>query len=160
MSWNSTIADKWEDGFMEAKIYAQNNGTLLVPVSYVSESGYKLGSWLQRQNKLLKNEELLPERKKKLDSLGVEWIRKDPWMLRYEVLLKYYSETGTLSIPNDLVYDGVWIGKWLSSQKKYYQNRTVLNDEQRALIAKLINGEKTHTRRIESSSFYSRATLN
>ncbi len=160
MSWNPTVADKWEDGFKEAKIYAQNNGTLLVPVSYVSESGYKLGSWLQRQNKLLKNEELLPERKNKLDSLGVEWIRKDPWMLRYEVLLKYYSETGTLSIPNDLVYEGVWIGKWLSSQKKYYKNGTVLNDEQRALIAKLINGEKTHTRRIESSSFDSRATLN
>lgn len=137
MIWTDNITNKWEIGIKEAEKYAKKNGTLLVPVTYVAPSGYNLGAWLQRQNKLLRENKLSVERKKQLDSIGVVWIRKDPWMIRYDAVLSYFNEFGTLNISQAIVFDGVWLGKWIIKQKKLYEQNTGLTPNQRALLEKL-----------------------
>ena len=102
----------------------------------VSSSGYNLGVWLLKQNQLLKEGKLSEERKCRLDSLGVEWIHKDPWLFRYELVSKYYEENQTKYIPSTVVVEGVWIGKWIISQKKMYEQDR-LTKEQKALLDKL-----------------------
>lgn len=136
MVWVEGIDTKWEKGFSEACEYALKHKTLIVSNTYVSPSGYNLGTWLARQNKLYKEGKLLEERKRRLDSLGVEWIHKDPWLFRYELLLKYYEDNQTIDIPQNVIIEGVWLGKWIATQKKVYEQGR-LTEEQKKLLEKL-----------------------
>lgn len=136
MIWSSNIENKWEKGFSEAREYAIKHKTLIMNNTYVSPSGYNLGVWLVRQNKMLKEGKLSLERKQRLDNLGVEWIRKDPWLFRYDLVIKYYEENQTIDIPQAVIVEGVWIGKWVITQKKMYEQGR-LSKEQMELIDKL-----------------------
>ena len=136
MIWNSNIDNKWEKGFSEAREYAQKHKTLIISVDYVSPSGYNLGVWLIRQNRLFKDGKLSEERKKRLDSLGVEWVHKDPWLFRYGLLNKYYEDHQTLDIPQTVVVEGVWLGKWIDRQRKMYEQGR-LSEEQKELLDRL-----------------------
>jgi len=135
MIWTDNVTNKWETGIKEAKFYMEKKGDLLVPVAYVSPSGYKLGAWMQRQNKLLRENRLLNDRKAMLDAISPSWIRKDPWQIRYEAVLSYYKEHNTLSISQNEVVDGVWIGKWILQQKRLYDRNEGLTEEQRHLLS-------------------------
>ena len=44
---------------------------LFTGLSFLTEDGFKLGSWVDRQRS--KKENMRPERKKKLNLLGFEW---------------------------------------------------------------------------------------
>lgn len=137
MIWEATLDYKWEQGFSEATAYFEKNGNLNVPVEYETQSGFKLGTWIQRQRRCGRKVrgQLSEERRARLDSIGMVW--DDQWMIRYKAVLDYYKENGNISIPQTYVKDGLWLGKWLSTQKKCYLNNTVLSVEQRALIAEL-----------------------
>lgn len=137
MVWTDNVTNKWEAGVKEAEIYMAKNGNLLVPTAYVSPSGYNLGAWMQRQNKLYRETKLSPERKSALDEISPTWLRKDPWMIRYDALLSYYKEHGTLTISQSEIVEGVWIGKWILQQKRLYDNNEVLTEEQRLLLSAL-----------------------
>ena len=144
MVWADGIDIKWEKGFSEAREYALKHKTLIMSNTYVSPNGYNLGTWVARQNKLYKEGKLLEERKQRLDSLGVEWIHKDPWLLRYDLLVKYYVVNQTKAIPQNVVFEGVWIGKWIAVQKKMYEQGR-LTERQKELLDNLpieiLNGE-------------------
>lgn len=136
MIWSSNIESKWEKGFSEAREYALKHKTLIMSNNYVSPNGYKLGLWLARQNKVYKDGNLSEERKRRLDSFGVEWIHKDPWLFRYGLVVKYYETNQTIDIPQAVIVEGVWIGKWLTTQKKMYEQGR-LSKEQKELLDKL-----------------------
>ena len=135
MVWNSN-ENQWEKGFSEAREYAFKHKTLIMSNTYVSPKGYHLGTWLAKQNRALKEGKLLAERKSRLDSLGVEWIHQDPWLFRYSLVVKYYENNHTIDIPQSVVVKGVWIGKWISTQKKMYEQGR-LSKEQKDLLDKL-----------------------
>ena len=136
MVWSSTVDNKWERGFSEAREYSLKHKTLIMSNTYISPTGYHLGAWLARQNNVYKDGKLSEHRKERLDSLGVEWIHKDPWMFRYELVVKYYEENQTINIPHDTVFEGVWLGKWIYVQKKKYE-QGLLTEEQNKLLEKL-----------------------
>ncbi len=118
MEWEARISNKWEKGFREAENYVTQNGNLLVPTLYRSSSGFQLGAWIQRQRLVYKQNKINEERKIRLESIGMIW-EADTWENRFALVKQYYDENGTLSIPQNLVVNGVWIGKWIWSQKKY-----------------------------------------
>jgi len=73
-SWNP-FADKWEEGFRHLEEYVQSFGNVLVPKSYVSPDGYRLGGWVNEQRATRKR--LLSERKARLEALpGWVWSVK------------------------------------------------------------------------------------
>lgn len=136
MIWSGNIENRWEKGFSEAREYARKHKTLIMSNIYVSPSGYNLGVWLARQNKMLKEGKLSEKRKQRLDNLNVEWIHKDPWLFRYGLVSEYYEKNRTTYIPQNVVTDGVWIGKWIIAQKKMYEQGR-LSKEQTELMDKL-----------------------
>ena len=117
MVWSSNLENKWEKGFSEACEYALKHKTLITSSTYVTPNGYNLGTWLERQNKVYKEGKLSEERRRRLDSLGVEWIHKDPWLFRYGLVVKHYEDNQTIDIPQDVIVEGVWLGKWIITQK-------------------------------------------
>ena len=137
MVWESNVDSKWERGYAAARRYAETFGNLNVPDGYKTETGFVLKSWLQNQRKRYREGKLESERKERLDRIGMVWESGRGWFDRYEMVKQYYAKNGTVNIPQTYVENGVWLGKWLCAQKKYYRSNTVLTEEQRQLIAKL-----------------------
>ncbi|MCD7885010.1 MAG: Helicase associated domain protein [Lachnospiraceae bacterium] len=117
MIWTKVNDSKWDRGYQAAKEYGSVHGDLRVPARYVTEDGFRLGRWISSQRQAYLNKKLSGTRKEKLDAIGMVW-QADTWESRLELVKKWYRENGTLAIPQDTVADGVWIGKWLASQKK------------------------------------------
>jgi len=93
-----------------------------VPVSYVSPSGYKLGSWIADRREKGK-EKHSKEQQQRLDKLGMIWVKPDPWEVRYRLAQEYYEAHGNLNIPSKYRAEGVWLAKWVNEQKQIYAGK-------------------------------------
>ncbi len=136
MRWETNVDAKWERGYSDACHYVELFGNLNVPNGYKSESGLVLRQWLQNQRKRYQSGKLEKERKERLDKIGMIWKPDNGWLDRYEAVKRYYAENGTIYISQNYVADGVWLGKWIAMQKKYYKQGK-LTPEQRRLLEEL-----------------------
>lgn len=110
-----------------------------VPANYVTESGFKLGSWisnLRNNRKSHKNfASVSPDRIKRLDSIGMIWdVLGSIWEKHIEAAKRYYAEYGDLKPPKGYVDShGVKLANWLQTMRSIYiggtKNRS-LSDEQ------------------------------
>ena len=118
MVWNKRQEQAWNKGYHAARIYFEENGHLRVPTAYKTTDGFLLGKWIDRQRR---NEKISDSRKLKLDNIGMVWNKESSWDIRFKLAKAYFEENGSLNIPINYVSDGIWLGKWLSEQKKKYQ---------------------------------------
>ncbi len=121
MLWDCEYSRRWEEGYLEAKGHFEKFGNLDIRRSYCSPTGYKLGDWVSNQRETYQKGKLKLERKMKLDKLGIQWGKDDPWGYRYDLVKSYYEEHGNIKIPAKLVVSGVWLNKWLNEQKQIYR---------------------------------------
>lgn len=119
MVWDPKHNAAWNKGYSEALRYYGKHGNLDVPATFKTVDGFLLGKWIDRQRR---NKSISEARKSKLDEIGMIWEKNGSWEIRYALLKKYFEQNGNLSIPTTYVADGVWLGKWLSEQKKKYKN--------------------------------------
>ena len=117
MAWGGKHDRVWNANYNAAKNYYEVNGNLNVPPTYITADGFALGKWIDRQRH---NARLAPERRQKLDEIGMVWRKTDAWEVRYALAARYFRTNGNLDIKTDYVSDGIWLGKWLSEQKKKY----------------------------------------
>ena len=117
MDWMDRVDRVWENGFIEAKNYSEEYGNLSVPKNYRSKTDFPLGIWIQRQRSLYKNNKISENRIKRLTDVGMKW-NLDNWESRFNLVKQYYEEHGNINISQKEVIQGVWIGKWIVSQKK------------------------------------------
>lgn len=121
MLWENKYERQWNKGYGEASEYYEKNNNLNVPVSYISPSGFKLGEWIANQREAAYK--MKPERRKKLDSIGMVWKKSDPWETRFSLAEKYFNENGHLNVPAGYITEGVWLNKWLNEQKHIFYGR-------------------------------------
>ena len=117
MDWMDRVDRIWENGFIEAKNYSEEYGNLSVPKNYRSNSDFPLGIWIQRQRSLYKNNKIPDGRIKRLTDIGMNW-NPDNWEHRFDLVKQYYEEHGNINISQKEVIQGIWLGKWIVSQKK------------------------------------------
>lgn len=142
MIWEDAYTRQWEYGYGQAVKWYEAHGNLEVPAAYVDADGFALGRWLRRHT-----EEdpktgrpavcVTPERRAKLDALGMRWERADPWETRYQLARRYYEEHGDLHVPAGYVVEGVWLHKWLNEQKQIYQGNRAGKTLRAGQIARL-----------------------
>ena len=122
--WDSHLDFIWNRYFEKAKEYYEQHGDLNVPKDYVSD-GLKLGIWILRMRMAQANQRdtvVTPEKKAKLDSIGMIWsLHSEQWERNYLEAMHYYNEHGDLYV--DLRYmteSGFKLGYWVSRlrQKK------------------------------------------
>lgn len=135
MDWMDRVDRIWENGFIEAKNYSEQYGNLSVPKNYRSKTDFPLGIWVQRQRSLYKNKNISDDRIKRLTDVGMNW-NPDNWESRFKLVKQYYEEHGTINISQKEVVQGVWLGKWIVSQKKAMQEGK-LTHEQKELLKTL-----------------------
>lgn len=117
MDWMDRVDRIWENGFIEAKNYSEEYGNLSVPKNYRTTTDFPLGIWIQRQRSLYKNNKISEDRIKRLTNVGMNW-NPDNWESRFNLVKQYYEEHGNINISQKEVIQGVWLGKWIVSQKK------------------------------------------
>ena len=118
MRWTNRHNARWENGFEHAREYFRARHTLLVPPSYVSADGFKLGDWVANQREKYRAGTLGESQRDRLEEIGMPWELPDPWEVRYRLAERYYRENGNLNVPANYVADGVWLGRWLDEQRK------------------------------------------
>ena len=91
MIWGNRNDLLWEKGFASAKQYWEKHGRLPASPSYTAEDGYKLGGWIADQREKYRAGKMKPERKKRLDSLGMIWDPPAKDVRRRRI----YPSTGT-----------------------------------------------------------------
>ena len=114
MVWTGKFSRQWEAGFAAAKEYYETFGDLDVPAEYIAESGYRLGEWIRNHRE--GSIRITPERRKRLDAIGMIWEKEDSFSVRYRLAKDYFAEHGDLDVPAGYVVEGVWLEKWLSNQ--------------------------------------------
>lgn len=124
MIWDK-LTYKWERGYEAAWQYYAVHGDLEVPAGYVTEDGFRLGSWItaQRQNRKGGNKGALPlteEQVARLDRIGMDWDGKHvtSWERYYAAAKGYWEKNGSLDVPYDYVTEsGLKLGKWIGQQR-------------------------------------------
>ncbi len=88
MEWEDAYTRQWNYGYQQALKWHAAHHDLEPPAAYATEDGFPLGKWLDRHRMIDPHTgwraiQLTPERKAKLDALGMRWEKKpDPWEVR------------------------------------------------------------------------------
>ena len=128
MDWMDRVDRIWEKGFLEAKKYYETYGDLNVPVKYETDNLFSLGTWIQRQRNLYQKNKICDDRIKRLTDIGMKWSL-DNWKSRFNLVKQYYEEHGNINISQKEVIQGVWLGKWIVSQKKAMEEGKLTNEQ-------------------------------
>ena len=130
-SWDPH-AEAWEEGFTILKEYHKLNGDCHVSQKHV-QNGFRLGGWVgeQRQNKA----KLIPERVRRLDSLGFSWEPlNDRWEEAFTNLLKFYERKGHCRVPKNHIEQGFALGGWVGKQRS---KKSLLTPDRRQRLSSI-----------------------
>ena len=131
--------DPWQERYDLAQEYQEHYGNLEIPLSYKTENGIWLGSWLyrQRQYRRTNDPRLTPHHRKALDELlkdekprkttarrGKESLREKNWERNFQAACQYAEEHGNLLVPSNYVSgDGFRLGVWMSNLRAARKSR-------------------------------------
>ena len=121
--WNAMDA-KWEHFYAEAAAYFEKHGDLAFPKKYVTESGVRLGAWLENQRAAYQNGTLPAGKVKRLEAIGMLWEGRSArqWRQAYEAARQYFQEHGDLEVPYEYTTpDGLRLGQWVVRQRMAYK---------------------------------------
>ena len=103
MVWDNPTDYQWAAKFAEAKKYYEERGDLDADANHVTESGFRLGSWLanlRRWNNA--GARLTDARRRQMDSIGMVWDRNGQRFERnFALAREYFEEHGNLDVPKD-----------------------------------------------------------
>jgi len=122
---------KWNTHYELLKEYMLNNDNQC-PTSYLTISGIKLGSWINRQRQDKKKNKLSQDRITKLESLQ-GWVWEfdldEEWNTNYE-LLKEYMLNNNNQCPTQSyeTTDGIKIGFWIGNQRQNKKKNKLSQD--------------------------------
>ena len=144
MVWD-VFDKKWEQGFAAAAQYYADHGNLVMPVSYTTKDGLRLGIWIRNQKQTYANGTLQHEKAARLESIGIRWEQSNydfQWDRAYAAAKLYFEEKGSLNVPvGYITADGIALGKWVARQQYAYKypdkSNCRLTSERIALLDKV-----------------------
>lgn len=121
--WN-IVDSRWEYCYAEAARYYEQHGDLGFPKNYVTETGLRLGPWLENQRAAYLKGALPADKVQRLEAIGMLWEGRNDrqWRQAYQLAKQYYSAHGNLEIPYDYTApNGIQLGKWIIRQRMMYK---------------------------------------
>lgn len=119
----------WQQNYRRAKAYYKAHGNLLVPASYVDETGCRLGVWISNlraaRKKRPDSSQVTPQHIALLDEIGMEWdARTAKWEWAYARAAEYHAAHGSLLVPmNYKTEDGFCLGDWVRRMRDARQRQ-------------------------------------
>ena len=137
MTW-AAVSSQWEQNYREAADYFREHGDLLVPGTYVTPSGLKLGNWIAHLRMAKKgkgSQRITQDQIVRLEMIGMVWdVEEERWRAGYEAAKEYSRTYGNLFVP--LTYQapgGFDLGSWINLRRKQYKRGTLDQTKVRAL---------------------------
>ena len=130
----STTAS-WDYAYGLFKRYIKDNGHPFVPARHRTEENYRLGAWLAEQRGSYRQNNLLPERQKSLESIpGWKWEPLEVrWQNGFRSLAEYVKQNGNARVGQDYVCsDGYFLGRWAAGQRQRYRDGILSETKQKA----------------------------
>ena len=114
----------WMDRADEAEAYYKEHGTLSMSNTTVFSDGASMFQWVHHQKKLYKQGILSLYQQKRLESMGIHWIKpkkKAGWNMGYQHAEDFYNENGHLFVDRGYIAaDGFELGEWIHKQRDRY----------------------------------------
>lgn len=153
---------QWEMYFSAAEKYFKKHKNLMVPDSFVTKDGIRLGAWVYRMRSLYEKKDrtgLNEERIQRLEAIGMVWQnRKDNlWFSVYEEAKKYFEEHGNIDVPTGYkTEEGLRLGSWVMRQREYRQENKLASEKIELLNAIGMMWEKPRSweRRLDAVRHY------
>lgn len=140
MRWETQFEENWMKQYQAARDYYDLHGSLdHISTACQTPEEAALARWINRQQTSLQAPQrytcrLAEERIRLLSEIGIRSeAPSDPWDRNFAVLKEYQKEYHTLDLSQDVVYQDVWVGKWLSLQKKAHEDGTLSAEHTAAL---------------------------
>jgi len=123
---------RFDEGFAYADAYFKSYGNLNVKSTFITDDGFRLGTWVHTQRNRYKNKKLSADRIRRLEAIGMEWMPSaSSWENGFAHLKAYFEENGGAAVPAGYVCgDGYKLGTWVANQKS--RNRCGALPEARA----------------------------
>ena len=142
--WNPRKSGKqvwtqaWTKSFEHLRKYVESEGHAAVPATYVTDNGYKLGTWVRDQRHKYNKGQLSKEKQKALEQLpGWIWALERSgatWSDALTYLHEYVNREGHASVPfKYIMKDGYNLGTWVRDQRHKYNKGQLSKEKQKAL---------------------------
>jgi len=118
-TWDA-VASKWVERFEELRAISIATGTAIIPTAFVSESGTRLGQWVDSQRATFKKGKFEEEKVALLESLdGWGWgPKEEAFQAGIEAMTRYWEKrTGGVPDKNFVDDEGYPLGRFLADQR-------------------------------------------
>lgn len=128
--------EKWMNRAEEAGDYYEKHGTLSMPNTERFRNGKSMFQWVHHQKALYKRGELSKYQKKRLEEMGIQWIKPRKiigWDEAYKYAKTFYDKNGHLFVDKGYIErNGFELGRWIQKQREMYLglSQYSLNDKQ------------------------------
>jgi hypothetical protein len=123
----------WDETHDLLKQFNAREGHCDVPQSHI-ESGINLGRWVKDQRQLKKKEKLDPDREKRLEATGFEWVLPSPsWDKMFALLQQFKTREGHCSVAMRHTEDGIKLGVWVGNQRQLKRKQKLDPDREKRL---------------------------
>jgi hypothetical protein len=107
-----SLGVSWDEWFGQLQCYKKTNGHTNVELR--DPSG--LGVWVRHQREQSKNNQILAQRRSRLDEIGFEWNSLESrWEKMFDELCRYQAKFGTTNVS---INWPTYLGTWVSLQRK------------------------------------------
>jgi hypothetical protein len=132
------LSGNWVKSLGLLREYIEHEGHASAPSTYVTEDGYKLGTWVRDQRYKYNKGQLSKEKQKALEQLpGWIWALERSgatWSDALTYLHEYVNREGHASVPfKYIMKDGYNLGTWVALQRRAYKRGKLSAERQKAL---------------------------
>ena len=127
------LSAKWDEIYALLEQYKKREGHCSVPQSH-KEDDANLGIWVNDQRQLKRKEKLNPDRQKRLEEIGFEWVlTSSAWDEMYSLLKQFMKREGHCTVPSSHKEDGATLGTWVKDQRVLKRKEKLDTDRERRL---------------------------
>jgi hypothetical protein len=107
----------WDEMYSLLEQFKKREGHCSVPQAH-KEGEANLGTWVNAQRQLKTKEKLDPDRKRRLEEIGLEWVISATWDEMHALLKQFKKREGHCKVPQSHTEDGVKLGWWVTTQRQ------------------------------------------
>jgi hypothetical protein len=132
-TWHPFV-EIWESSIAALRDFVRREGHARVPSEHL-ENGLNLGSWVNGVRTRHNRGSLSSGRVKELEAIpGWTWNQlEEQWQKNFMILKRFVLRYGPQAVKDNLMYEGVPIGKWVGKQRARHKRKSLDLKKQKQL---------------------------